>query len=126
MKKAVCIFLPILFFFLASCEKEEALPEAGILEIMMDQSPSVQEPQEITVRVHKPTPCYRVSETRKTVSGTTFSYDIILVNDAEICAAVIAEEDVKVIFDPTKAGKYTLNFLINGKLYKTRTVTVRD
>lgn len=126
MKKAVYLLLPVLFFFLSSCEKEETSPETKILEINMRPSSSLQDPQEITVKIKKPTPCYKVSETRKTVSGTTFNYNIIITDDSEICVAVIAEEDVTLLFDPSEAGEYTLNFLINGKKYETRTVAVTE
>lgn len=126
MKNASYLFLPILFFFLASCEKEAALPEPGIIAISFLQSSSVQEPQEVTVKIEKPTPCHEVSQANKTVSGNTFSYDIILLNGSEICADVIAEETVKVTFDPSTIGEYTLNFLINGNLYETRKVNVTE
>ena len=126
MKASNYLFLPVLFFLLISCEKEALLKEPGILDIAFLQSSSVQEPQEITVKIEKPTPCHFVSETNKTTSGNTFNYDFILSSGDEVCADVIEEETVKVTFDPSTSGEYTLNFLINGRLYETRTVTVTE
>lgn len=126
MKASNYLFLPVLFFLLISCEKEALLKEPSILDIAFLQSSSVQEPQEITVKIEKPTPCHIVSETNKTTSDNTFNYDFILSNGAEVCADVIEEETVKVTFDPSTSGEYTLNFLINGRLYETRTVTVTE
>ena len=126
MKALHYLFLPILFFFLASCEKEELSREADILDISSIQNSSVQEPQDIAVRIQKPTPCHNVSQTKKTVSGSTFNYDIILASGSGVCADVIAEETVSLTFDPSTSGEYTLNFFINGKLYETRKVTVTE
>ena len=126
MKASNYLFLPVLFFLLISCEKEALLKEPGILDIAFLQSSSVQEPQEVTVKIEKPTPCHIVSEIKKNTSGNTFNYDFILSSGAEVCADVIEEETVKVTFDPSTSGEYTLNFLINGKLYETRTVTVTE
>ncbi|MBC5992227.1 hypothetical protein [Pontibacter cellulosilyticus] len=126
MKKLAYLFLPILVFFLVSCEKDTVSPEPGILDITINQTSSVQVPQEIAVKLEKPTPCFSVSNTKKTVSGFTFNYDFTLTNTAEVCADVIAEETVQVTFDPSVAGEYTLNFLINGKQYESRKVTVTE
>ena len=126
MKAVNYLILPILLFFLTSCEKEDLLQEASILEINLSQNSTTQEPQEISIKIKKPTPCHHVSETNKTVSGNVYYYDFVLSSGAEVCADVIAEETVQVTFDPSSSGEYTLNFLINGKLYETRKVTVTE
>lgn len=128
MRRHNYFFLVIMFLFLAACEKEMVSPEdeTKILEINFSETSSVTTAQEITVKIDKPTPCHYVSQVNKTTSDKTFNYDIILMSDAEVCTAVIEEEDVTVTFDPSTTGEHTLNFLINGKLIETRTVTVTE
>lgn len=129
MKTLNYLFLPVLLVFSTSCEKENFLPEdqqdqPKILDISFSENSSVSAAQEISITIDKPTPCHYVSEVKKTTSGKIFNYDIILVRGAEFCTTVIEEETISVTFDPAADGEYTLNFLINGKLYETRTVTV--
>lgn len=128
MKTINYLFLPVLLLFIISCEKEIISPEDQpmILEISLSETSSVTTPQEISITIDKPTPCHYVSEVKKTVSDKTYSYNIILVSGAEICTTVIEEETVTVTFDPATNGEYRLHFLINGKLYESRTVTVTE
>jgi hypothetical protein len=127
MKTLNHLFLPVLLLF-TSCEKELVSPEdqPRISEISLSETSSVTVAQEISVTIDKPTPCHYVSEVKKTTSDKTYSYNIIIVSGAEVCATVIEEESVTVTFDPATNGEYTLNFLINGKLHETRTVTVTE
>lgn len=129
MKKYFNILVPVMFLFLLSCDKDDPVPsleESSITSIAMLTTSSVQETQEISVTIQKGTPCYYVSGITKNISGNTFNYNIILGNDDNVCAQVITEEVVTVNFDPSSTGEYTLNFLINGKLSETRTVTVTE
>lgn len=128
MKTLNYLFLPVLVLLISSCEEEIISPEdqASILEVSLSETSSVTTPQEISVTIDKPTPCHYVSEVKETISDKTYSYDIILLSGAEICTTVIEEETVTVSFDPATNGEYTLNFLINGKLHETRTVTVTE
>ncbi|WP_017733295.1 hypothetical protein [Nafulsella turpanensis] len=127
MKNLTLLLLPLFLFLLVSCEKEELLQEEpSILSISLAESSSIQEPQEVSVTIEKPTPCHYVSGTNESISGNTFNYDFTLLSGAEVCADVIEEEIVTVTFAPSESGEYTLNFLINGKLYETRTVTVTE
>lgn len=121
--------IPVIFFFLLSCDKEDPVPfmESNfIADILMPETASIQEAQEIKVIVHKGTPCQFVSEIVKTVSGNTFNYNFILGGDDTPCVTVTAEEEVSVTFDPSTAGEYTLKFFINGRLFETRTVSVTE
>lgn len=130
MKKSFYLCLPLLFFFLLSCEKDDitSVPDPDITEIAMLQASTVSEPQEISVTIFKGTPCHQVVETKKTISGNTFNYDIILSEGEEgtSCITVVDSETLTVSFDPPTSGDYTLNFLINGKIYETRTITVTE
>lgn len=125
MKALTYLCLPLLLLLLVSCDKEDgALPESKVVEISMNQRSYTTFPQEITIVIQKPNPCYGISKVEKTVSGKTYSYNILIVDKSDFCATVIAEETVSVLFDPSSSGDYTLKFLINGKLAETRQVTV--
>lgn len=126
---AVCLSI----LFLLSCGEDDPQPEqktptgeASIVDIQMNNTVTKNQVQQIEVTVFKPTPCHEVVETKVTSSGNTVNYDFILQGNAEICAQVIAEEVVQVSFAPQASGVYTLNFLIDGKLYKTEQVVVTD
>jgi hypothetical protein len=125
MKALAYLCLPLLLLLLVSCDKkEDASPESKVVDIFMNTRSYTKAPQEIAVVIQKPNPCYAVSKVDKTVSGKTYSYNIVIVDRSEVCATVIAEETVNMIFDPSTSGDYTLKFLINGKLAETRQVTV--
>ncbi len=118
---------------LMACGREEVSPkadpatgEANILDVQVGSTLSKGQSHQISVTIHKPTPCHKVKDTKITSSGTTVSYDFILEATAEICAQVIEEEVVQVSFDPKASGVYTLNFLIDGRHYKSQQVTVGD
>lgn len=123
---------PILFclsiLLLASCREEEnESAEPGIRDIALSSSQLHQgESMEIDVLIEKPTPCHYIDQVDLSVSGTTYTYDILLETTGEICAQVIEEERVTVIFEPGEAGEYTLNFLINGRQQQSRQVEVRN
>ncbi len=120
--------MPVIFFFLLSCDKDDPVPseENFIANISLLASSSVEEAQEIEVIVHKATPCHSITETVKTISGNTFNYNFILEGSENICITVEAEELVTVIFDPENSGQYTLKFYINGNLFETRNVSVTE
>ncbi|WP_299700100.1 hypothetical protein [uncultured Pontibacter sp.] len=125
MKTLTYLYLPLLLILLVSCDKQEdASPESKVLEITMNQRSYTKSPQEIAVLIQKPNPCYAISKVEKKVSGMTYSYNIVIEDRSQVCAAVMAEETVHVLFDPSTSGDYTLKFLINGKLAETRQVTV--
>ena len=126
--------LCLAFLLLISCGKDEPKPEvvppageAAILDVQVKGAVSTRQAQQIDVTIFKPTPCYIVKETKVSTSGTTVNYNIILQGNGDmICAQVIVEEVVSVAFNPQTSGVYTLNFLIDGKLYKTEQVTVTN
>lgn len=125
MKALTCLYLSLFVLLLVSCDKkEDASPQSKILEITMNQRSYTRSPQEIAVLIQKPNPCYAISKVEKTVSGKTYSYNIVIEDRSQVCAAVMAEETVHVMFDPATSGDYTLKFLINGKLAETRQITV--
>jgi hypothetical protein len=125
MKTLIISSLLVIAAFLASCQKEEpAVQDASIVSVNIESVMSQNTAQQIQVLIKKPTPCHEVSSVNTSVSGTTYTYDILLSNAAQLCAQVIAEETVTVSFSPQATGEYTLNFLINGRLYETRTVRV--
>ena len=125
MKALTYLYLPLLLLLLVSCDKkEDASPESKVIDISMSHSSYTKNPQEIAVLIQKPNPCYAINKVEKTISGKTYSYNIVIVDKSELCAAAIAEETVNVVFDPATSGDYTLRFLINGKLAETRQVTV--
>lgn len=129
MKNLPLFCLPLLLFFLFSCEKEETVStntEDYIANIVMLNSSSVQVEQEIEVTIHKGTPCQFVSKVVQTGSGNTVNYNFILGGQEEGCITLAVKEVVTVVFDPSNPGDYTLNFLINGELFETRTVTVTN
>ena len=129
MKNPVSFLIPLLFFFLVSCDKDEAEPSVEAITIsnisLMESSP-VTEAQEIAVTIYLGTPCHSVKQTDTTVSGTVYTYNFVVTGQENPCIQVVTEEVVKVTFDPAGTGEYTLNFLINGELFETRTVTVTD
>lgn len=128
--KALYFFLPALFFFLVSCDKEDAeLPNGtDITNVAFLTASSVQEPQEIEVTISKPTPCHQITKVEKTVNEDVFDYNFIIpeLDENTVCAQVIAEETRTVIFDPSASGEFTLNFYINGKFNERRTITVTE
>lgn len=126
MKRLSYLLLLFTFVVFASCKEDEVMPEPGIKEVHLNSTSSTSQPQEIQVVIQKPTPCYQVRQVNETSSGTNYYYDIILDSSAEVCADVIAEEVVTVVFAPQTTGEHLLSFLINGKLYQTRTVQVTD
>lgn len=112
---------------LASCRNEEkVIPEPGIRGITLSSNLSKGESMEIDVLIEKPTPCHYIEEVNLTTSGTTYNYDIMLESEGEICAQVIEEERIQVVFDAQETGEYTLNFLINGKQQQSRQVQVSN
>lgn len=123
---------PILFclgmVLLASCREEEnAGTEPGIRDIVLSSNQLQEgESMEIEILIEKPTPCHYVDRVDLNISGTTYTYDILLETTDEICAQVIEEERVTVIFDPQETGTYTLNFLINGRQRQNREVVVEN
>lgn len=121
--------MPLMFFLCASCDKDDIEPSAKVVfiaDISYMESSSVEEAQEIEVTIQKPTPCHLVSKIEKTVSGNTFSYNIVVEGQENPCITVIAQEVVKITLDPSGTGHYVLKFLINGKIYEMRTVTVTE
>lgn len=119
--------LPLIFFFLTSCDKEDPVASDFIANISFLESSTVHEAQEIKVTIYKGTPCEYVGEVLETVSGNTFNYDFILRGTNNRCIAIKGmNEDVTVNFEPSAPGNYTLNFYINGKFLETRTVSVTE
>lgn len=127
MKTKMIFLLPFLAFFFLSCEKEENSPvqEIRLSAIILPHSASLQEPQEISVRITTPTPCYSI-ETLKSVSGNTFEYNFLLTEEDGACIQVVKEHELSVVFDPQNPGTYTLNFLIDGELKETREIVVTE
>lgn len=128
MKQLSYLFLSLIVFFFASCQKDEdpGLREPSIKSVSVNSTVSKSTTQQIDVLIEKPTPCYAVSKVNASSLGTSYSYDIILESGAEVCADMIAEEVVTVSFAPQTTGEHTLNFLINGKLYQTKKVVVTE
>ncbi len=119
--------IPVLFFLLLSCDREDPVPADFIANISFLESLSVHEEQDIAVTIYKASPCEYVNNVLKTVSGNTFNYDFILQGSENRCIAILGiEEELTVTFDPSKAGSYTLNFFINGTLFQTKTVSVTE
>lgn len=126
MKNSFYLLMPVLFFFLLSCDKEDPIEDTlSISNITFEESSSVGESQEISVTIIK-SPCWIVSKIEKTVAGKTFNYNIIGNTVGEVCTADVVSEVVTVAFDPSSTGEHTLNFLINGKVIETRTITVTE
>lgn len=130
MKTGKFLMLPLLLILFLACDKEEAdtVHEPEISGIAFLATSSVEQPQEISVTVQKPTPCHRIVEVKETREDNIYNYDFIIAGPGgdTVCADVIAEETVKVLFNPSSTGVYTLNFLINGELYETREITVTE
>lgn len=132
MKSLSLLFFGLLLVLSAACQKEEIDPSenstsaASIREVKLSSTTAKGQSQEIEVTIVKPTPCHVVAEVNTTYSGTAVNYDFILEQASEACIQVIAEEVVPVSFAPQSSGLYTLNFLINGKLFETRKVTVTN
>lgn len=125
--KNLFYLIPVLFFSLLACEKEDPVQGDIIASITMFESSSIKEAKEIKVKIQKDDPCEFVNEIVKTVSGKTFNYDFILQGDENHCITIYSlQEDVSVVFDPTITGQHTINFLINGRLFETRTVSVTE
>ena len=129
MKTPMYFFLPLLLIMFTACEKEEhtTVEESEISEINMMANSPLNEPQEITIKIQKPTPCHTV-EVETTTTGNTITYDI-LVSAAQgdvACIQVVKEETVTVLFEPSAKGTYTLDFLINGELQETREIIVTE
>jgi hypothetical protein len=125
MKALTYLYLPLLILLLVSCDKKKDVsPESKVIDISMNQKSYTKSPQEISVLIQKPSQCYNVSKVEKTVSDKTYTYNIVIVDKSAFCTGAIEEETVRVIFDPSTSGDYTLKFLINGKLAETRQVTV--
>ena len=129
MKTLNYFFLPLLLFMFTACDKEEhsTVEEPEISEINMMTTSPLNEPQEIAVKIQKPTPCHTV-EVETTTSGNTITYDILISppNGEVACIQVVKEETVTVQFEPSASGTYTLNFLINGELQETREIVVTE
>lgn len=130
MKKLTYLFLSLSLFLIAACQDENEVttvtPEPEIVSIALNSSVPVNTQQQITLTLAKPTPCHVVSEVLTSSSGMEVNYDIILESNTQACAQVIDEEVLTLNFNPQTSGTYTLNFLINGKLYETRQVVVTD
>lgn len=127
MKNSIYLLMPVMFFFLLSCDKEDPIEVSHLISnISYEESSSVGETQEISVTVQHPETCWVVSKIEKTVSGKTFNYNIKTTRVGEICGQAITPEVVTVAFDPSSTGEHILNFLINGKFFETRTITVTD
>lgn len=127
MKNLFCLLMPVMFFFLLSCDKEDPIEVAHLItDISYEESSSVGEDQEISVTVQHPETCWKVSNIEKSVAGKTFNYNIKTTRVGEICGQAITTEVVTVAFDPSSTGEHTLNFLVNGKIFETRKITVTD
>lgn len=129
MKIISYLFLFLSVILTASCNDDEAAtPEltAKVLEVELESLVSKSTPVEVNVTIQKPTPCHEVKEVIKTVSEKVYKYDIILEAGEGVCAAVIAEEVVKVTFDPPTSGEYLLEFSINGDHHFYHKVIVTD
>lgn len=112
---------------LVSCrDEEEVVPDPEIRDIALNSSLRQGESMEINVLIEKPTPCHYVDSVSLNISGSTYNYNILLEREEGVCAQVIEEERVQVLFAPQEAGEYTLNFLINGRQKLSRQVQVRE
>ena len=127
MKKSL-MCLPVLFFLFIACDKQDTneLKEPSILNITIAATAVAKQSEEISVTIEKPTPCYKITDVETTSSGSTVNYNFIVTGPTgeTMCADVIQEEVVTVIFEPERGGEYTLNFLLNGTLAETRTIIV--
>ena len=129
MKIINYLFLFLSVILAASCNDDRAAtPEltAQVLEVELENTVSISTPLEVNVTIQKPTPCHEVQEVIRTVSEKVYKYDIILKAGDGVCAAVIAEEVVKVSFDPPASGEYVLQFSINGNQHFSRKVIVTN
>ncbi len=127
MKNSFYLLMPVMFFFLLSCDKEDPIEVAHLISnISYEESSSVGETQEISVTVQHSETCWVVSNIEKTVAGKTFNYNIKTTRVGEVCGQAITPEVVTVDFDPSSTGEHTLNFLVNGKAFETRTITVTE
>lgn len=126
MKNLSQFFLPLLLFFLVSCDKEEnvSIEEANLSAVVLPASITAQE-QEIIVEITTGTPCYSI-EVVKSVSGNTFTYNFILTMEDVACVQVAKTHQIPVFFDPPAAGTYILQFLIDGELHETREIEVAE
>ena len=129
MKTTIYFFLPLLLILFTACEKEEhpTVEEPEISEINMTTNSLLNEPQEISIKIRKPTPCHTV-EVETTTTGNTITYDILISPpEGEVaCVQVVKEETFSVQFEPSEGGTHTLNFLINGELQETREIIVSE
>ena len=129
MKIIIYLFLFLSVILTACCnDGGDATPEltAKVLEVEVENPVSKSTPLEVNVTIQKPTPCHEVQEVIRTVSEKVYKYDIILKAGDGVCAAVIAEEVVKVTFDPPTIGIYILEFSINGNQQFYRRVVVTN
>lgn len=128
--KKILLCLPVLCLLFVSCSKEDVdeVQEPDILSINLVATAVAKQSQEISVTIEKPTPCHEISETIVTSSDFTVDYNFIVTGPTgdTVCADVIQEEVVKVNFEPSTGGEYTLNFFLNGRLAETRTVPVSN
>ena len=130
MKAKLFFIVPVILFMFMACDKEEMdnVQEADISDIAFLSTSSLEQPQEISVTIVKPTPCHTISEVEKTAEGFVYTYNFILSEPGAdtACVQMIANETVVVVFDPAETGEHTLNFLINGKLFETRQIMVAE
>ena len=128
--KKILLCLPVLCFLFISCSKDDVneLKDPKILNLTVSATAVAKQSQEISVTIEKPTPCHEITDVEITSSGSTVNYNFIVVGPTgeTVCADVIQEETVTVNFEPTTGGEYTLNFLLNGTLAETRTVSVTE
>lgn len=128
--KKILLCLPVLCFLFISCSKEDIdeVQQPEILSINLMATAVAKQSQEISVTIEKPTPCHEITDVQITSSGNRVSYNFIVTGPTgdTVCADVIQEETVTVNFEPETGGEYTLNFLLNGTLAETRTVTVSE
>lgn len=126
--KYLFLFLPLILT--VACKDDDGAPTpeltAKVLEVELENTVSKSTPLEVNVTIQKPTPCHQVKEVIKTVLDKVYKYDIILEAGDGVCAAVIAEEVVKVSFDPPASGEYVLQFSINGKQQFYQKIIVTD
>lgn len=118
---------------LVSCSGEAVSPEvdvpageASIKEVQVGGAVVKDQTHQLTVIIHKPTPCHQLVQTKISATGTTVNYNFILESSGEICAQVIEEETVQIAFTPQSSGVYTLKFSIDGRLYRTKQVVVGE
>lgn len=128
--KLKLLILPLLLLMFLACEKDDLdqVQEAQFTNIAYLSTSTAAEGQKISVTIEKPYACLKVKEIVESSQGKTKTYDFILPGLAKDqgCFTVIGEETFELTFAPSEAGEYILNFLINGKLFETRTVTVTN